>query len=68
MPAGVPPSVVSTIVAALEKVVRNADITAQLMPLGIVQEWGGAKALADEISTEFRLVNDLLGAVTKTVK
>lgn len=68
MPAGVPQSLVSIFVAALEKVVRNTDITAQLMPLGIVQEWGGAKALTDEISTEFRLVNDLLGSVTKTIK
>jgi tripartite-type tricarboxylate transporter receptor subunit TctC len=68
MPAGVPQSLVSIFVAALEKVVRNTDITAQLMPLGIVQEWGGAKALTDEISNEFRLVNDLLGSVTKTIK
>ncbi len=66
-PAGVPATVVDTIVPVLEKVARDAGISAQLMPAGIVQEWGSGKALADEISNEFQAVK-ALGAVTRTAK
>lgn len=65
MPAGVPKSVVDKIVPALEEVTRNAGISAQLLPAGIVQEWGSSRALSDEISSEFRTVSELLGAQAK---
>lgn len=68
MPAGVPKTVVDRIVPALEEVTRNAGISAQLLPAGIVQEWGSSRALAEEISNEFRSVSELLGPKTKTVK
>ena len=68
MPAGTPQSVVNTFLPALEKVARNANISAQLLPVGIVQEWGSGKALADEISNEYRAVKDLLGSTSKTAK
>jgi len=68
MPAGVPKAVVDTIVPALEKVARNADISAQLLPVGIVQEWGSGRALAEEISSEFRAVSELLAAKDKNKK
>lgn len=60
MPAGVPRHVVDTIVPALEKVARNAEISSQLLPAGIVQEWGSAQALSDEIASEYRAVSELL--------
>jgi tripartite-type tricarboxylate transporter receptor subunit TctC len=68
MPAGVPQNVVDTILPALEKVARNASISAQLLPVGIVQEWGAAKALSEEISNEYRAVKDLLSSASKTAK
>ena len=68
MPAGVPQNVVDTLLPALEKVARHPGISAQLMPLGIVQEWGGAKALSEEISNEYRSVRDLLTAAPKSAK
>lgn len=68
LPAGVPQNVVDMLVPALEKVTRNASISAQLLPVGIVQEWGSSKALADEIANEYRVVKDLLGATSKTAK
>lgn len=61
MPAGVPKTVVDRIVPALEEVARNPGITAQLLPAGIVQEWGSGRALSEEISREFRSVSELLG-------
>ena len=68
MPAGVPKAVVDKIVPALEQVTRNADIAAQLLPAGIVQEWGSSRALAEEIASEFRSVSELLGAKGKSEK
>jgi tripartite-type tricarboxylate transporter receptor subunit TctC len=68
MPAGVPQNVIDTILPALEKVTRNAAISAQLQPAGIVQEWGPAKTLAEEIANEYLAVKDLLGSVPKTAK
>lgn len=68
MPAGVPQSVVDTMVQALEKVTRNASISAQLSPVGIVQEWGSAKVLSEEISSEYRAVRELLNSASKTAK
>jgi tripartite-type tricarboxylate transporter receptor subunit TctC len=68
MPAGVPQNVIDTILPALEKVARNASISAQLLPVGIVQEWGSAKALSEEISSEYRAVKDLLSSASKTAK
>lgn len=68
MPAGVPKAVLDKFVPALEKVARNADIRAQLLPVGIVQEWGSGRALSEEISDEFRSVTELLGAKGKNTK
>lgn len=64
LPAGVPGNVVDTIVPALEKVVRNSEISAQLLPAGILQEWGSSKALAEEIAREYQAVSELLGRKT----
>ncbi|WP_322470169.1 tripartite tricarboxylate transporter substrate binding protein [Hydrogenophaga sp. SNF1] len=66
MPAGVPRNVVDTIVPALEEVTRNAGISAQLLPAGIVQEWGSGRALSDEIANEFQAVSALLRPAAKT--
>lgn len=68
LPAGVPQHVVDTLVPALEKVARNTSISSQLLPAGIVQEWGSGKVLADEIASEYRAVQELLGAATPTAK
>lgn len=68
MPAGTPQNVVDTFLPALEKAARNASIASQLLPAGIVQEWSSAKALGEEISNEYRVVKDLLGAAPKTAK
>lgn len=68
LPAGVPQNVVDTLVPALEKVTRNASISAQLQPSGIVQEWGSGKVLADEIANEYRVVKELLGSAPKAAK
>ena len=68
LPAGVPQNVVNTLLPALEKAARNPSIAAQLLPVGIVQEWGSAKALSEEITNEYRVVKDLLAAAPKTAK
>lgn len=68
MPAGVPKAVVDTIVPALEKATRDERIKAQLLPAGIVQEWGSGRALAEEISSEYRAVSELLGPKGKNAK
>lgn len=68
LPAGVPQSVVDTLVPALEKVARNPAISSQLLPVGIMQEWGSGKALADEIASEYQVVKDLLSAAPKSAR
>ncbi|WP_299759744.1 tripartite tricarboxylate transporter substrate binding protein [Ramlibacter sp.] len=68
MPAGVPKAVVDRIVPALEEATRHAGISAQLLPAGIVQEWGSGRALSEEISSEFRAVSELLGTRAKNTK
>ncbi|MEK9953240.1 MAG: tripartite tricarboxylate transporter substrate binding protein, partial [Curvibacter sp.] len=68
LPAGVPQNVVDTLLPALEKVTRNAGIAAQLQPAGIVQEWGSGKALSEEITHEYRAIQELLGSASKTAK
>lgn len=65
MPAGVPKAVVDKFVPALEKVARNPEIAAQLLPVGIVQEWGSGRALSEEIASEYKAVTELLGAKGK---
>jgi tripartite-type tricarboxylate transporter receptor subunit TctC len=67
-PAGVPQNVLDTLLPALEKAARNTGIATQLLPLGIAQEWGSAKALTEEISNEYRSVRDLLGSTSKADK
>jgi tripartite-type tricarboxylate transporter receptor subunit TctC len=61
MPAGVPRTVEDRLVPALKEVTRNAGISAQLLPAGIIQEWGSSRALSEEVSNEFRSVSELLG-------
>jgi tripartite-type tricarboxylate transporter receptor subunit TctC len=68
LPAGVPQDVVNTLLPALEKASRDPSIAAQLLPAGIVQEWGTAKALANEINTEYLAVKNLSSSVTRTQK
>ncbi len=68
LPAGVPQSVVDKLLPALEKAARNPSVSAQLLPVGIVQEWSSAKALAEEIGSEYRVVKELLGSTPKTNK
>ncbi|MDB5942643.1 MAG: tripartite tricarboxylate transporter substrate binding protein [Ramlibacter sp.] len=58
-PAGVPAEVTQALLAALEKTVKNPAIAARLLPLGIVQEWQPARALAAEITSEYEAVGDL---------
>lgn len=65
MPAGVPKNVVDTMLPALEKVVRNPEITARLQPMGILQEWASAEKMSEEISGEYSSVKKLLGAAQK---
>lgn len=65
LPAGVPKPVADRLTTALEDVTRNSAIAAQLLPYGILQEWGSARALADEITSETRAVSELLAARTK---
>lgn len=68
MPAGVSQNVIETILPALEKVARNPGISAQLLPVGIVQEWASAKSLAEEISIEYRAVKNLLASTSRINK
>lgn len=68
MPAGVPQSVVDTILPALEKVARSSIISAQLLPTGIVQQWASGRVLSEEISKEFKLVSELVSPVQKNAK
>ena len=68
LPAGTPKTVVDTILPALEEVTRNPAISAQLLPVGIVQEWGSSKALADEIASEYKAVSELLASAAKPNK
>ncbi|MFA7679371.1 MAG: tripartite tricarboxylate transporter substrate binding protein [Pigmentiphaga sp.] len=60
MPAGVPQNVIDTILPPLERACRNPDISAQLLTSGMVQEWGGRQALAEEIASEYQSVRELL--------
>jgi tripartite-type tricarboxylate transporter receptor subunit TctC len=59
-PAGVPADVVQALVPALERAARNPAIAAQLLPLGIVQEWQPAARLAAEITREFDAVSEIV--------
>lgn len=65
MPAGVPKAVTSKILPALEEVVRNPDVAAQLQPMGIVQEWASGEKLSEEIASEYRAISELLGSTGK---
>lgn len=58
-PAGVPKAVIDTLLPALEKAVRHPRIAAQLLPMGIVQDWALAAALVEEITREHKTVSDL---------
>ncbi|GGX19266.1 hypothetical protein GCM10007242_27630 [Pigmentiphaga litoralis] len=69
MPVGVPKNIVESFLPALESAARNPSVAAQLLPAGIVQEWGSGQALSEEISKEYRAISNLLGpASKKTVK
>ncbi len=68
MPAGVPRPVVDTVASALEKVARDPAISAQLLPAGIAQEWKPASGLAEEITSEYRAVRDLLAPTLRNGK
>ena len=68
MPAGTPGATVNVFAGALEKVVRNPELAAQLQPVGIVQEWRDAMALSDEISNEYKALSELQAKTAKPVK
>jgi tripartite-type tricarboxylate transporter receptor subunit TctC len=68
MPAGTPGATVNVFAGALEKVVRNPELAAQLQPVGIVQEWRDAMALSDEISNEYKALSELQAKTAQPVK
>lgn len=68
LPASAPQSVVDKLLPALEKAARNPSVASQLQPVGIVQEWSPAKALAEEINNEYLVVKELLSSVSKNNK
>ena len=60
MPAGTPKEITTLVAKALEKSVKDPGIAAQLLPMGIVQEWSDDAALAREINKEYLQVKALL--------
>ncbi|MCD6076965.1 MAG: LacI family transcriptional regulator [Ramlibacter sp.] len=58
-PAGTPPEVAQVLLPALQKVTRQPQIAARLLPLGLVQAWEPGDKLAAEISEEHDMVADL---------
>jgi len=58
-PAGVPAEVVSVLVPAIEKVVRDPALAARLLARGMVQEYAAPEALAAEMREEHRLIEDV---------
>lgn len=65
LPAGTPRNIVATILPALEQVVRNPEIAARLQPMGILQEWASGEKMSEEIASEYRSVQELLGSAGK---
>ena len=60
MPAGTPKEITTLVAKALEKSVKDPAIAAQLLPMGIVQEWSDDAALTREINKEYLQVKALL--------
>jgi len=60
LPAGTPQEITSAMTAALEKAVKEPAVAAQLLPIGIVQEWSDGSALSQEIKREYQQVKTLL--------
>ncbi len=60
MPAGTPKEMTTLVAKALEKAVKEPAIAAQLLPMGIVQEWSDGAALTNEINKEYLQVKSLL--------
>jgi len=58
-PAGVPPEVTKTLVAAIEKAAKDPAIAAKLMSFGILQDWAPPEKLVAEIREEYRTVEEL---------
>jgi tripartite-type tricarboxylate transporter receptor subunit TctC len=64
-PVGVASSTVEVLVQALEKITKNSNISSQLHPIGITQEWGSPRTLSEEISNEYRIIKELMGNTPK---
>jgi tripartite-type tricarboxylate transporter receptor subunit TctC len=58
-PAGTPPEVMQVLLPALQKAARSPQISARLLPMGIVQDWVPGAKLASQITEEFDTVGDL---------
>ena len=65
LPAGTPPEVAQALAPALQKVTQDPVVSARLLPMGIVQEWEPAPALASQITREFDTVTQLAGKLRK---
>ena len=65
-PAGTPPEVAQALLPALQKATRNAQISAKLLPLGLVQDWVPAAKLASEITEEYDAVADIAKRMKKS--
>jgi tripartite-type tricarboxylate transporter receptor subunit TctC len=58
-PGGVGPEVTGTLVPAIERSVRNPEIGAKLVRLGILQEYAAPEAVRAEMRDEYRRVGEL---------
>jgi tripartite-type tricarboxylate transporter receptor subunit TctC len=58
-PAGVPPEVRDTLVAALERAIKSPPIAAKLKPLGMLLDYSPPDKLVEEIRDEHRRVSDI---------
>jgi tripartite-type tricarboxylate transporter receptor subunit TctC len=58
-PAGVPTEVVSTLVPAIEKVVKDPATASRLLARGLVQEYATPEALMTEMREEHRVIEEV---------
>jgi tripartite-type tricarboxylate transporter receptor subunit TctC len=59
-PNGVPPEVTRTLVPALERATKNSTIAAQLLPMGILQDYAAPDKVLAEIAKEYQSVSTLM--------
>jgi len=58
-PAGVPSEVTETLIPAIEKVVKNPEISSKLIPLGMYQEYLPPNELLIKMKKEYKLVDEV---------